>query len=161
MDFAKGQFGLSLGKRDTHACLRRPQKLAAKPLAAGNGPGGFNLGLEPREALEVLRAHQGTVDAGRTHLQGVGPRQRVLDIENRRNGVADLGAIVDRHGAAVPAFRHYLQGGADRALHHHPDEVEIHGFEYGLEQSFHPVTRLVHSYPSAPGVPRGLRRPGT
>src|SRR4030065_564956 len=49
------------------------------------------------EAPEILRLDQRPVNPGRGHLQGVLPRQRVLDIQQRRPLPAPPGAVVHVH----------------------------------------------------------------
>src|SRR5262249_2336686 len=76
---------------------------------------------EAGKAREVLGPRQRAVDAGRTDLERVGPGDRILDVEQRRDGAADLRAIGDRQGAPVAALDHDLQ----RAVRT-PDEGDAH-----------------------------------
>ena len=47
--------------------------------------------------FKVRRFHQRPVQAWRRHLKGVLPRQGVVNIQDRADLTADLGAVIDRH----------------------------------------------------------------
>src|SRR3990167_790992 len=79
------------------------------------------------EAPEVLRRDQRPIEAGRRHLQGVPPRQRVLDVEQRGKLPADTGTVVYVHARGT-IYIHPQRGAmvAPRQLHVHELKAQGH-----------------------------------
>ena len=92
-----------------------PSSLPRKRRRPATGSLSLDLGLEAGEAREILAPHQRPVDAGRAHLERVGAGDGIGNVEQRRDGAADLGAIIDRHRLLVDALGHDLQRGAPPA----------------------------------------------
>ena len=90
------------------------QELAAKAAAAFERALQLDLGLEAGEALVILAAQQRPVDAGRADFEHISGIDRIRDVEQRRDRVADRGAILHRHRGVVDALGHDLQGRALR-----------------------------------------------
>ena len=82
--------------------------LAAKALAALDHVAELDLGLVADEALEVAGAHQRPVDAGRRDLEVILAVDRILDVEHRRQILAQPLAVGDGE-APVGILGHDLQ----------------------------------------------------
>ena len=87
----------------------QPQELAVKPFALGNRAQQIDLRFETGEAFKVAPPRQRPVDPGRGNLELVGGFDRVGDIEQGRDRMADGLAILDRHAGIVDPFGHDLQ----------------------------------------------------
>src|SRR4029077_17003106 len=70
----------------------------------------------PDEAAEVLARAQHAVEPGRGHFQRVGARNRVLDVEQRRDLPAHLLAIPDAHSRGGVDEHAHLRVPASRAV---------------------------------------------
>ena len=81
---------------------------AAEALAVGDQDRRLDLDEMALPGREIRLAHQRPVDARRRHFQMIRLVDRIFDIEDRRNGPADLLAILDGHGAVL-ALGHDLQ----------------------------------------------------
>jgi hypothetical protein len=84
-------------------------------------------------------------EAGRRHLQGVLPRQRVLDVEQRGKLPADTGTIVnvDARGAI---YIHPQRGAMVTPRHFHVHEFKAQGHDTGLEQFSQIRSRTTHNF---------------
>jgi len=95
----------------------------------------LDLDLLAGEAGVVGRPHERAVEAGRAHLEGVGPLDRVGHVEDRRERVADVGAVLDRHDArVVHGLGQDLHGLALDAHDLDQDELETHVLEGRLDE---------------------------
>ena len=96
--------------------VRRPdlEKQALEPLAAVERHVEFDPRLVAERPHEIGAAHQRPVDAGRGHFEPVFARDRVLEVEHRRQRPAGRLAILDRHRAVGP-LGHDLQRRRDAA----------------------------------------------
>ncbi len=103
-----------------------PSRRPRKRLRPSTGCAQLDLGLETAEAVVILGPHQRPVDAGRADFERVGAGDRVGDIEQRRNRVADRGAILDRHRRVVDPLGHDLQGRAAPAGDDDPHDAITH-----------------------------------
>ena len=119
--------------RAGHRRRRRPSRRPRKRLRPSTGCAQLDLGLEPGEAVVILRPHQRPVDAGRADLEHVGAGDRIGDIEQRRDGVADRGAVLDRHRRVVEPLGHDLQRRAASAGEDDPHDAIAHRRERRLD----------------------------
>src|ERR1700733_4379596 len=98
--------------------------------------------LGPREvsgeAVPVLGAGQGSIDAGGTDFQGPGAGGRILDVQHCAEGVADRLAVSDSDLAAVGPVGHYLDGGPIAAEHDDAHELITHAFQRGADDCGQP-----------------------
>src|SRR3990172_73986 len=97
------------------------------------------------EPPEVLRRDQRPIEAGRRHLQGVLPRQRILDVEQRGKLPADSRAVVHVHARGA-IYIHPQRGAmvAPRQLHVH--EIKAQGHDTGFEQFSQIRPRTTHNF---------------
>ncbi len=65
-------------------------------------PAQFYARVHPDGAAKIRNARQRAVDAGRGNLQPVGRRNRVLDVQRRRQRIVDRLAVVDGQRSVRP-----------------------------------------------------------
>ena len=95
-----------------HHAVLEPEQRALEAAAALDRLGGLQAGQMARPADVILGPRQRPVDAGRAHFEGVGARDRILDIEHRRERARKHGAGLDIHRPAVGRLDHDLQRAA-------------------------------------------------
>ena len=119
---------------DPYGISGNAEEAATEMPALRDGPARLEARLEPGETLEVLEAHQRTIDARRAHFQGVRPFDGVVHFEHGGDGTADIRAIFHAHCPAATGLRHYLYLRCMLARDMHPHEVESHGLDGGGDQ---------------------------
>ena len=102
------------------------------PLAVIHQHRGLALDDVAKPASEIGLANHRAVDARRRHFQMIRLVDRILDVENGRDGHRYGFATFDIH-CAVGAFCHDLQRHSVLVHHTHANQLEIHRDEHGLD----------------------------
>ncbi len=128
-DLVQRYLRLAVVEGNAHAVAVHPHQPTAKSLAPVDRAARLDLRLVAGEPLEIAAPHQRPVDAGRADLEVVGAGDRILDIEQRRDGAADLGALIHRRAGPLAPLGHDLQRPASPGRHPDPDHLVAHRFE--------------------------------
>ncbi len=111
------------------------EQLPLETAAAVDGGGELELRLVALEALIVLASDERPVNAWRAHLEHIGVLYRIRDVEQRRDRMGDLRAVLDAHRPVVDPLRHDLQHlCAPSAGHGDTHEPIAHRFERRRDQ---------------------------
>ena len=93
---------------DQHLVILDACQLALKAAAAVDQFAGLDLGFIALEHLEILEPRQRAVDAWARHFKGVFIKDRILDIHDSADGLADQGQLVHLD-TAIGTVCHHLQ----------------------------------------------------
>ncbi len=140
---------------------------AAEALATLDRHRHLDADVKADPAREIGCAHQRAVDPRRGNLEIVGGRDRILDIEQRRDGTAHRLAVVDAEGAIRP-FGHDLHGAAVETGNADTDKAETKAADHRFDNSPHAagdavfrdqpgLFERVHHFPKCPWIcPRAV-----
>ena len=110
LDLVKSELKPTEGCLEHHTAIRvKPAKAPVETLAPDEHEAQRDFRQLAAEPLVILDPGQRTVDSGRTDLQRIGVRYRILDIEKRGNMPAQCLAILNRHLSFRDRLGHDLQ----------------------------------------------------
>ena len=120
-----------------HLAVRVAFEDAAKPLAAVDQLLQLDLDLVAGPVLEIRRADEDAVDAGRGHFEIIAVLDGIVCVEQRRKPAADIRAILHNDGPAR-LIHHDLDRGAVALRHDHAHKPEAHVFQHGFHKRGNP-----------------------
>jgi hypothetical protein len=104
----EGQSRLARLGEETKTALRGSNQAPAEAPLSVERPNELYLGLETPKAIKVLCTNQRAVDAWGADLKRVGTADRVSGVEEGRDGVTNLCAIIVSDWEIIEPFSHYL-----------------------------------------------------